>query len=53
MWSETVEKQIFSKSGISSQSARSVKLVEIVLASNLATLHDFMTLSYAPARALE
>jgi hypothetical protein len=37
----------------SSQSAGSVDLVEIVLASHQATLLDFMALGYGPARALE
>ena len=36
----------------SSQSAGSVDLVEIVLASHRATLHDFMALSCGPVRAL-
>ena len=37
----------------SSQSAGSVDSIEILLASHRATLHDFMALSYGPARALE
>jgi hypothetical protein len=36
----------------SSQSAGSVNLTEILLASHRATLHDFMALSHGPARAL-
>jgi hypothetical protein len=35
----------------SSQSAGSLDLTEIFLASHRATLHDFMALSYGPARA--
>jgi methenyltetrahydromethanopterin cyclohydrolase len=37
---------------LSSQSAGSVDLIEILLASHRVTLHDFMALSYGPARAL-
>jgi methenyltetrahydromethanopterin cyclohydrolase len=36
----------------SSQSAGSVDITEIFLASRRASLHDFMALSYGPARAL-
>ena len=36
----------------SSQSAGSKDLVKIVLASQRSTLHDFMALSYGPARVL-
>jgi hypothetical protein len=36
----------------SSQSAGSVDLIEVLLASHRATLHDFKALSYGPARAL-
>jgi hypothetical protein len=36
----------------SSQSAGSVDLTEFLLASRRATLHDFMALSYGPARGL-
>jgi hypothetical protein len=36
----------------SSKSTGSVDLIEILLASHRATLHDFMALSYGPARAL-
>jgi len=37
----------------SSQSVSSVDLTEILLASRRAVLHDFMALSYGPARGLE
>jgi len=53
MWPDSVESPFYSTSGISSQSAVSVYLTEILLASRRATLHDFMALSYGPARGLE
>jgi hypothetical protein len=36
----------------SSQSAGSVYIIKILLASHRATLHDFKSLSYGPVRAL-
>ena len=52
MWPDSVENPFYSTSVFSSQSAGSVDLTEILLASRRATLHDFMALSYGPARAL-
>jgi hypothetical protein len=45
MWPSSAEFHFVQNSVFSSQSAGSVDLVEIVLASNLATLHGFMALS--------
>jgi hypothetical protein len=50
---DSVENPFCSTSHISSQSAGSIDLVEIVLASHLAKLYGFIALSYVPARALE
>ena len=50
---DSEENPFHSTSGISSQSTGSVDLTEILLASHRATLHDFMALSYGPARAPE
>jgi hypothetical protein len=52
MWPGSVEIHFIPNPVVSSQSAGSVYLVEILLASHRATLHDFMALSYGPARAL-
>ena len=42
----------YSTSGILSQSTGSVDVTEILFASRRAALHDFMALSYGPARGL-
>jgi hypothetical protein len=52
MWPDSVEIVFIPHPVFSSQSAGSVDLTEILLASRRATLHDFMALSYGPARGL-
>jgi hypothetical protein len=52
VWPGSVENPFYSNPVFSSQSAGSVDLPEISLASHRATLLDFMAFSYGPARAL-
>jgi methenyltetrahydromethanopterin cyclohydrolase len=52
MWPTSAEIHFIQLPVFSSQSAGSVDLTEILLAGHRAALHDFMALSYGPARAL-
>jgi hypothetical protein len=52
MWPDSVENPFSPNPVFSSQSAGSVGLTEILLASRRATPHEFMALSYGPARGL-